>query len=198
MKKVIIILYLMLVIVGQIFAQNQKHVDVPYNDFLNLKKECCIYHVFDFECVKDSVIPYFLYEYTTFYYENWSGVMIAIPKIDDKIKYHKDAIRGDVLKNFYDILFDRDLLLANYNLYVYYLSLDQLTNVNDSGNIMLLTTDTGDEYYDWMEKDDAVAFVYYYENGEWKYYDTVATEGSSKFKAIDFAEELLEKRFECK
>lgn len=103
------------------------------------------------------------------------------------------------MKYFYNILFDREKLLRNYDVFVFYVPENYLTNLNDSGDTLSIISDTTDEkIVYWMEKDDAVAFVYYYENGEWKYYDTVATEGSSKFKAIDFAEKLLGKRFECK
>lgn len=201
MKKIVFFVCFIFCLICQIFAGNKitSEVDVPYNDFLELKKECCLYHLYDMECSNDSVIPYFLYEYSPHLY-NWSGIMIAIPIEEtprNKLKYRESSLAGPLRDTFFDILFDKNVLLANYDLYVYYVSVDQLTNVNDNGDSLILYTDTGEEYYDWTIKDDANASLFHYEEGKWKFIATVATE-NYKIKADFFARDLIKIRFDCK
>lgn len=208
MNKFVCFLTISLSFFYSVLAQNKNinevGSNVPTNDFLNLRKECVYTLSRDFKCSDDSVIPFLLYEYfkEISLDHMWQGCLMAIPKNkprDIKLKYDEGIIQGNLLKYFYDILFDREKLLRNYDVYAFYVPENYLTNLNDSGDTLSVISDTtGEEIVYWMERDDAVAFVYYYENGEWKYYDTVATEGSSRFKATDIAEELLEKRFECK
>lgn len=208
MNKFVCFLTIFLSFFYSVLAQNENTNDVgsnvPTNDFLNLRKECVYTLSRDFKCSDDSVIPFLLYEYSEEISLDhmWQGCLMAIPKNkprDIKLKYDEGIIQGNLLKYFYDILFDREKLLRNYDVYAFYVPENYLTNLNDSGDTLSVISDTtGEEIVYWMKRDDAVAFVYYYENGEWRYYDTVATEGSSRFKATDIAEELLEKRFECK
>ncbi len=207
MNKFVCFLTVFFSVCYSVLAQNENTNEVgsnvPTNDFLNLRRECVYTLSRDFKCSDDSVIPFLLYEYFKERSSGhmWQGCLMAIPKNkprDIKLKYDERFIEDDLLISFYDILFDREKLLMNYDLYVFYVPESQLTNLNDSGDTLTVISDIGEEIVYWMEKDDAVASVYHYEKGKWKYYDTVATEGSSRFKATDIAEELLEKRFECK
>jgi len=49
-----------------------------------------------------------------------------------------------------------------------------------------------------LSLDDAVAFLFHYEDGEWKFYDEVSTNGYTKNTADAFVEYLINDRFGCK
>lgn len=203
MKKIIVFLLVFVGSFSQVLAQSQKKVDenVPTEEFLNMKNTCCLYHIGrNFKCANDSIVPYLYYEYTVDSYKEWEGILIAIPKkepLDLRIKYARNEIDGnsEMLQYFYDFLFNKEKLLNNYDLYVFYVPFDQLTNVNDTGDVMILIDDNGNEIYDWMEKEDAVASVYHYENEKWLLKNLQETNGFVKRVALNYALQILGERF---
>lgn len=203
MKKIIVFLLVFVGSFSQVLAQSQKKVDenVHTEEFLNMKNTCCLYHIGrNFKCANDSIVPYLYYEYTVDTYKEWEGILIAVPKkepLDLRIKYSRKEIDGnrEMLQYFYDFLFNKEKLLSNYDLYVFYVPFDQLTNVNDTGDVMLLIDDNGNEYYDWMEKEDAVASVYHYENEKWILKNLQETNGFVKRVALNYALQILGERF---
>ncbi len=203
MKKIIVFLLVFVGSFSQVLAQSQKKVDenVHTEDFLNMKKVCCLYHIGrNFKCSNGSIVPYLYYEYTVDLYKEWKGILIAVPKkepLDLRIKYARNEIDGNsqMLQYFYNFLFNKEMLLNNYDLYVFYVPFDQLTNVNDTGDVMLLINDKGEEYYDWMEKEDAIASVYHYENEKWILKNLQETNGFVKRVALNYALQILGERF---
>lgn len=203
MKKIIVFLLVFVGSFSQVLAQSQKKVDenVPTEEFLNMKKVCCLYHIGrNFKCSNGSIVPYLYYEYTVDLYKEWEGILIAVPKkepLDLRIKYARNEIDGNsqMLQYFYDFLFNKEMLLNNYDLYVFYVPFDQLTNVNDTGDVMILIDDNGNEIYDWMEKEDAVASVYHYEDEKWQLTDYQETNGFVKRVALNYALQILGERF---
>ncbi|MEE1063039.1 MAG: hypothetical protein UH071_05175 [Paludibacteraceae bacterium] len=203
MKKIIVFLLVFVGSFSQVLAQSQKKVDenVPTEEFLNMKNTCCLYHIGrNFKCANDSIVPYLYYEYTVDLYKEWEGILIAVPKkepLDLRIKYARNEIDGNsqMLQYFYDFLFNKEMLLNNYDLYVFYVPFDQLTNVNDTGSVMILIDDNGNEIYDWMEKEDAVASVYHYENEKWLLKNLQETNGFVKRVALNYALQILGERF---
>lgn len=203
MNKSIVILLFFVAFFTQLFAQSQKKVDenLHTEEFLNMKNTCCLYHIGrNFKCSNDSIVPYLYYEYTVDSYKEWEGILIAVPKkepLDLRIKYSRKEIDGnrEMLQYFYDFLFNKEMLLNNYDLYVFYVPFDQLTNVNDTGTVMILIDDNGNEIYDWMEKEDAVASVYHYENEKWILKNLQETNGYCKKIALNYALQILGERF---
>ncbi|MBR5210149.1 MAG: hypothetical protein IKV67_09890 [Paludibacteraceae bacterium] len=203
MKKIIVFLLVFVGSFSQVLAQSQQKVDenVHTEDFLNMKKVCCLYHIGrNFKCSNGSIVPYLYYEYTVDLYKEWEGILIAVPKkepLDLRIKYARNEIDGNsqMLQYFYDFLFNKEMLLNNYDLYVFYVPFDQLTNVNDTGDVMLLIDDNGNEIYDWMKKEDAVASVYHYEDEKWQLTDYQETNGFVKRVALNYALQILGERF---
>lgn len=174
---------------------------VPFDDFFDLDRSCSYYLYRNFDLPNDSVVPYLLYEYDVYKYKTWKGVLLAIPKKEsNKIKmvYSKYDFYPDTLRNFYKLLFDHNMLVSNFDLYVYYLPKDQLTNLDKEGEEVVFLTDDGLKEYDWSEKEDALALLYKYDKNIWTLIDSVLTEGHSKFRAFDFADELLRKEIQKK